>query len=168
MPPSEFNPIKKPNHKWLWLVFVLVVMVGAAFWVVTIFKTKEVQPNIVKQENFTVTRTQVDQSKLPEKFPADIPLEKNATTTDNYNASATNGMFQATRKFETAKTLDANFKLYSDFFSKNGWQITNTINQPELKVVFAVKDGVQAQAVIAKNSVTKKSTVEISITYPQK
>jgi hypothetical protein len=166
MPPAEFNPVKKSNHNWLWFILVLVVIGGVAFLVVTILKTGETYPNIVKQEKFEVARTQVDQSKLPDKFPADIPIEKNATTTDNYNASATNGMSQATRKFETVKTLDANFKLYSDFFSKNGWQTTNTINQPELKVIFAAKDGMNAQVVIAKNSITNKSTVEISITYP--
>jgi hypothetical protein len=174
MPPTEFNlntpkAATKSVSKWLWFILILVVIGGGAFWAMSILKTTETKPtNIAKQEKFEVTRTQVDQSKLPEKFPVDIPIETGAKVVDNYNASANNGSSQATRKFETAKTLDANFKLYSDFFSKNGWQTTNTVNQPELKAVFAAKDGVNAQVVIAKNSVTKKSTVEISVTYPKK
>lgn len=163
---ETFETTKEMNKKQstkLKIVAIVVVLVALVLFISV--KFSGIQKNSTKQENFTVTRTEVDKSKLPEKFPIDIPIEAKAKVTDNYNALATNGMSQATRRFETAKTLDANFKLYSDFFSKNGWQTTNTINQPKLKIVFVAKGGTNAQVTMAENSVTKKKTVDISVTY---
>lgn len=68
--------------------------------------------------------TAVDPKQLPQKFPADIPLEVGATIIYNYNAVNAQGQFQATREFISKKSADANFTFYQTALKASGWNIT--------------------------------------------
>lgn len=109
-----------------------------------------------------VTKTEVPAGQLPEGFLAGIPMEKGAAITQNYNALAETGLFQATRVFVTAKSLDANFTLYLGYLKTNSWKITNTVNLAQTKVLSASKGPENLQITISQNSITKVKTVDIS------
>ena len=111
-----------------------------------------------------VKTTEVNNDKLPDKFPSDIPIESGATITQNYNATTTDGRYQATRAFETKKSLAENLALYTQYLQTNGWTIKATIDQPTYKMVTASKDKQQLQISISENSTSKVVTVTISLT----
>ena len=112
-------------------VLLLVVIVAVAALVISkvIYKksvTPAEQPN---QTQSDIVKTEVDKTKDPEKFPAGVPIEEGAVVTQNYNAEATDGRYQATKVFETQKTLADNFNIYRDYMRQNGWDIKSTVNQ---------------------------------------
>ncbi len=107
--------------------------------------------------------TDLKQNRLPEKFPSNIPLENNANITQNFNAVTPEGLFQATRAFVTAKSLEENLRIYTDYMDKNEWQIQNTINEPNLKMVQGNKGKARLQITIGESSSDPKvRTVTIS------
>ncbi|MDQ3018340.1 MAG: hypothetical protein M3Q64_00495 [bacterium] len=111
-----------------------------------------------------VQKKEVEASQAPEKFPANVPIERDAKITQNYNATTPDGRFQATRVFETNQTLAANLKLYSDFLKNDGWQILATVDQPNFKMVMGSKGKQHLQIQIDENSVSKVKTVSINMT----
>lgn len=109
-----------------------------------------------------VTKKDVPTNEVPDKFPKDIPVEADAKITQNYNATSVDGTFQATRVFETKKTLDANFKIYQDYLKNNNWKIESTVNQPEYKMLYASSGASTIQIAMNDNKVAKVSTIDIS------
>lgn len=161
------------KNKVIVLVVVLAVAAGAALLYGNSKKRQvplpqgeqKQQEEQVGQEEIQplkVEKTEVPLNQAPVGFPADIPIEAGAKFLQNYNAMAENGLFQATRVFETAKTLDANFKLYGDYIANNGWTLLTSLNQETLKVLSAKKGEGNLQITINENSLTKIRTVDIS------
>lgn len=109
-------------------------------------------------------RVEVDKSSLPEKFPFDIPLEKNAVITQNYNATAEDGSFQATRAFLTEKSLAENLAIYKKYFIDNDWKITATVNQTAFKKLTATRGGQTIEVSINDDAASKLNTVSITLT----
>lgn len=150
---------------WVFVFFGLVAIIAAV-------KAVSTNPANISQTNSPVNAQKkqdvaikkVDNSKLPDQFPADIPLEAGATVTGNYNATATDGRSQATRSFETQKTLDENFKIYSDFFKSAGYKVDSTINQATFKAILASKADFKVQVNMSVNPTTKVKTVDITVT----
>lgn len=112
-----------------------------------------------------VVQTDVPVTKTPDSFPVNIPMEKDAKITQNYNAKAENGLYQATRVFESVKSLDENFKIYSDYINSNGWKLVSSLNQENLKALAAQKDKGNLQVTLNENSQTHIKTV--SVTYSE-
>lgn len=106
----------------------------------------------------------VDSSKLPDKFPADIPSEQGAQILTNYNGSTPDGSTQATRSFVTAKTLAENLKIYTDYMKAKGWAVKATVNDETSKMVMGTKGDQQLQVTMSENSSSKEKTVTISLT----
>src|SRR5579862_5803833 len=103
------------RSKILWYIIgvvVLLVIIGSVLYAAHFSKHESItqQPAIVKPN---VTQTAVDPKTLPQDFPANIPLEKGATVTQNYNAQSISGQYQATRAFESKKSVADNDKLYT-------------------------------------------------------
>lgn len=121
----------------------------------------KVKPTVTPQPA-QVQKTNVDFSKTPEKFPANIPLEANARTTQNFNATTPDGVFQAVRTFVTGKSLADNLALYTDFLKKDGWTIKGTLDNPTYKMIIGAKDKSNIQISIDENKVTKERTVSVS------
>lgn len=113
----------------------------------------------VKEE---ITRTAVPQSNLPPKFPAGIPIEKDAEILTNLYVTTPSGDFQSTRMFITSESLDDNFDLYKQYFMSNNWVIASSSNSdPKLKQISAKKDDLLVQVVL--NEVPSRKTVEINV-----
>jgi superoxide dismutase len=107
----------------------------------------------------------VEPTKLPKDFPASIPLETGAKMVDNYNSTAEDGTYQATRVFESKKTLSQNFSLYEAFLKQDGWKLLATKDDEKLKVLSASKDNGMLQI-----SMTQGTTgiVLVNISYTVK
>jgi hypothetical protein len=151
------------SKKLLWifaavgLAAVIIVGATAAFY-------KKGGAPVAAKPAFKVEKKEIDLSKLPDKFPADIPQEKGAKVVQNYTATTNDGRFQATRVFETAKTLDENVKIYSDYMDKQGWVAGTATNTKTLRVVNGTKGDLTLQVTVNENSATKTKTVNITVT----
>ena len=143
------------------LVLVAVITAGLLY-----FKSQKQAKRgaMQKQQRASVEKVYVDYAKLPDKFPANIPIEKGAKITDNYSATSPEGIYQATRAFETKVSLQDNLKLYSIFLKDNGWDVKSTIDQPNIKMVAGAKDKKRVQFSIGQDEQGKVKTVTISYT----
>lgn len=156
------------TNKVLWIVALVVVVALAALLFVYLFHSNVQAPAVVTQPpapKLKVDKHDLAPSQVPDQFPSELlALEKGAKLTQNYNASAADGRFQATRAYETNKSLADAIKVYTDFFNKNGWKIVNTLNQDMLKVVIATKNTVQVLVVADENSKTHVHAVTVTAT----
>jgi hypothetical protein len=149
------------------IIFAVVVVVFAgvsAWWLRSRQQTAtQNQANTPTDKPFAI-KSDVAFTKLPQKFPVDIPLEAGALVTQNYNATTPDGQFQATRMFVTKKTLDENLTLYKAYFAKGGWEVQSTVDQPTIKMLYGVKGKMRLQFETAEVPATKQRTVTISYT----
>ncbi len=146
-------------------VIIIVLAILIALGLFFFLNQRNQQSKQVESETGKVTKTNVDFDKAPQGFPEGVPIETGAKLTQNYNATTPDGRFQATRVFETSKTLDENLAIYSDYLKKQGWEIGSTLNDPTYKVVSGTKGVQNMQVVIDENKVNKIKTV--SITYSE-
>lgn len=105
----------------------------------------------------------VEITQLPEMFPADFPIEAGAEVVSNYNAQA-NGVNQATRQFNSKKTLAQNIKIYMDYFQNSDWTLLGASKQKEVFAVVAEnKDKKKLQITI--NSIKSGSVIDATFVY---
>lgn len=146
-------------------VIIIVLAILIALGLFFFLNQRNKQSKQVENETGKVVKTNVDFDKAPKGFPEGVPIEAGAKLTQNYNATSPDGRFQATRVFETAKTLDENLAIYSDYLKKQGWVVGSTLNDPTYKVISGTKGLQNMQIVIDENKVNKIKTV--SITYSE-
>jgi hypothetical protein len=149
----------------LWAVVVLVVVLALVLVIRSSKKPQSGTGNKPASGSLQVTKTEVPPGTAPQGFPADIPIEAGAKITQNYNATAGNGLFQATRVFDSSKSMDQNFAIYSDYLKSAGWTVVNTLNLSTTKVLAAKKGAANLQITIAQNTVTK--VISVSISYSE-
>ena len=158
------------SHKMVWVFGAIGAVAILTMAIVAILSPRSNTPSnemankAEKQEKPAVEIKKVDESQLPDQFPAEIPLEAGAQVTGNYTATTPDGRFQATRSFETKKTLEENLRIYQDFLKSHGWTITSTINQTQLKAILATKDSSNIQINMSLNPTTKVKAVDITVT----
>lgn len=149
--------------KWLVGLVVLVAIALGGTMIATMFidqasdGTKKDDGNPSK-----ITKSEVADDKLPSKMPANIPQETGAQVMDNFTAVNDEGLYQATREFETAKSLAENLTLYTNYLKNNDWDILSTIDKPSFKSVVGSRGADRLQITISENSSTKIKTVTIS------
>lgn len=152
------------------IILGLLVFVGVASAILVLViakpanhRTSDKNAGEVSQEK-SIVKTELAADQAPQAFPANIPIEKGAKITQNFNATALDGRLQATRAFETALTLSQNFNLYRDFMNKNGWKIDTTVDLENYKIIAASKERAKLQVSIDKNQGSGVKTVSISYT----
>jgi hypothetical protein len=145
----------------LLIVLGIVVLAIVAAWFISKRQVPEKQQVLIDLGT-SIEKTNVAADQNPEKFPTNIPIEAGAKIVQNYNATAGGGRFQATRVFETGKTLNENLKIYQDFMKADGWAIQSTVNQANYKMLFASKGDSYLQVSMNDNQVNKTKTVNIS------
>lgn len=150
-------------------VFKFVVMVAALL--ALLFVAIQLSKNPVSKEADQQEEAakpaeieQVSQDTLPNKFPEDLPSEPGAKITQNFNATESDGRYNATRQFETKNSLAANLTLYTNYLKKNDWEILATLDQPNLKMVMGQKGKQQLQASFAVDPTTNTNLVTLSLT----
>jgi len=103
-------------------IFAVVIAAAIYFYPHVTKKNEEVTPgNIV---------TEVPVFAVPKDFPVEIPMETNIKILTNYNAVNPAGRLQATRSFESKRTVEENAAFYQKYFSKNdaGWALEDELN----------------------------------------
>lgn len=143
---------------------ILVVALLCLLFVASKLGLGSKSQKLTTSDSVQIEKTNVDFSKVPEKFPTDIPIEAGAKITQNFNATTPTGQFQATRVFETKKSLPDNLVLYSTFLKKNNWTIKSTIDNDNFKMVIAGMEKKSITVSIDENKTTKVKTVNISYT----
>lgn len=150
------------NKKTIWIFTAIGVLVIIVVAIATVIKLSKKPTD--KVTNINVETKEIDPKELPEKFPKELPLEAGATVIVNNNISSDVGHFSGTRRFESKKSLSENFDLYKNFFEKNGWEILNTVDTENLKIINAKKDGTTTRVDINRNTVTNIITVDLTVT----
>ena len=112
-----------------------------------------------------VEKANVDFTRLPSRFPTDLPIEPDAKTTQNYNSTTADGHFQATRAYESNKSLDESFNIYSKYLKEKGWTIAATTEEPDYKMVLGKKGKENIQVSIGEN--LSKQIKTVTITYSE-
>lgn len=144
------------------LVVFAVIVVGA---LIGLMVTRHNQPPAASQiAPLQVNKTEVSTEKLPEKFPTDIPLESGANIINNYNATTPDGRFQATRTFQTSKSLSDNLAIYSKYLTDHKWVVKTVSGSESAKMVSGSKDNQRLQITLSENSESHIKTVAISYT----
>ncbi len=141
------------------LLAVCLALIAVVAVLAFVYRKTAKAPQEVKFSAAKITN--LENTSLPEFFPAEIPLENGAEITQNYNAEK-DGQMQATRKFISKKTLQENFDLYKSWMDKNSWQVVSSIDGEETKNLSAKKDGSSLSVNISVNSYSKKVTVNIT------
>ena len=111
-----------------------------------------------------VDKQEIPADKIPDKLPANIPIEKNAKVRDNYSASTNDGRTEATRSYETSKSLEENLSIFTEFMKSNGWTITSTTDQEKYKAVSGVKGSSSLLVQMNTDVGTDAKTVSIALT----
>lgn len=158
------------TKKFVWLIIFMVILAGGALAFNKFYKNSDKVDVGGKSVNnqppkVQVSQTAVESTKLPEKFPTDLPLETGAKVTQNYTATTVSGVMQSTRVYETKKTLDENYKIYKDYLKKASWSIENDINEATRKILVASKG--DSQMTIVMNKSETVSTIELNVSVAQ-
>lgn len=159
-----YNKLKM-NKKVQIVVFILfTVLAVQTFRYIKKYSVPKT-PAIEQTKSLNVTLTEVSKTTVPERFPANFPLEKGADVRSNYTAQTANS-FQSSRAFSSKKTVAENYFLYSAFLKKDGWKILSSIDHPDSKFLYAQK-GPHEFVTIAIDKVTTdgKTTVEVSASF---
>lgn len=140
------------------LILVLVVIILLAGkekgQVTTPIEEGEISQKIIRKD--------IPQDQIPEGFVKEVPLEAGGKIVQNFSADTPDNRHQATRVFESAKTVEDNFSLYLNFFKTNNWIINGQTKSAALSSISASKDGREVIINIVKNSQTKIVTVEVN------
>ena len=167
---APLAPMPTSSPKSLWIVALIVVVAAVALLFVFLAHNKVSGPIVVVPPKpiLRVYKKDLTSDQIPDKFPAElVKLEVGCKLTQNYNASAADGRFQATRACETTKTLADQIKIYRDYLAKNSWNIQDTLDQDTVKVVIANKNDAQILVVADENATTHIRTVTVTATSAQ-
>lgn len=164
LPGSGQMPTTTKPSKNIFIILGAVVVLATLLFLGIKYFFNEKEVIVPVEEKPEVTISPVEAQNLPEKFPANFPLEKDVPINANYNAEAS-GSFQSTRQFISKKTLAENYKLYTDYLKKDGWTITATLDTEDVKSIFAQKGRVSITITMNKNSMSGENTVDISFVY---
>ena len=108
---------------------------------------------------------EVTSGQLPQRFPAYLPIESQATTSSNFNSLGEDGTLLASRTYASSVTPDQNYKKFTDYFQNNGWKITASSTTGATKSVTAQQGDTTIQ-VLSYISIdaAKQSTVKVDVT----
>ncbi len=145
---------QKNAHVWEWgsvIVTIIIIVVAGVYY-------KHFYHAPLKVE-----RHEVSADTLPERFPANIPLEAGTGLIQNYTASAPGVPFQATREFSTHRTIAENFAIYKTFFSNFGWELVSATSS-SYATVLASNTTLNLQASVLITDPGNERTVNITVT----
>lgn len=148
------------------IIMILALAIGITLIVSMVMKT-DTTNNSANQSDANqskVTKADISKELLPNKFPTDLPIEANAVVTQNYNAIAEDGSYQATRAFETTKSLTENITAFKQYMTQNDWEIKSSVDKPTTKSVVGSKGTQRLSVTVTENSSTKVKTVIVTIT----
>lgn len=98
-------------------------------------------------------------------FPADFPVEAGAETTTGYKYVPANSLQQqSTLEYVSKKSLAENGKIFTSYFRKAAFKISNKVEQPSLLIYYGTKD----QSVLTVKIQGLSGKVMVSASYVAK
>jgi len=155
------------SSKLIWPFAIIGVIAVATVLVVAFLVPKKNTVSTLARTQAEIMKPQiapVAPGQLPSKFPSDMPVEAGAKVTQNYNATNSVGGFQATRVFESTKTIADNLKIYQAYFQKNGYTVQDPVTAPGYTSILGTKGRTQIKVSMNEHPTTKTTTVNISLT----
>lgn len=146
------------------LIIIIALSLGITMIVAMFIETTPQTQPVEHKEKAAIEKVDLKSNILPKGLPENLPLEKNARITQNFTATAKDGTFQATRGYETAKTLSENLSVYTKYLQDNGWDVSSTINNANYKKVSGSKGMSNLQVSMSENIGKKVKTVTIFLT----
>jgi len=155
---------------------IIILIVAAGFGIYLFQKNKKIIPVSSPQniEQPAAEKSQPQDSQEPQKtdfgtdvptdFPTDIPIESGAKVQQSYGLNYA-GQNQLSIVFLSAKTVQENYLVYSDFLKKQNWNILNTYDKPALSSLYGTKENNEINITISENTsdAFAKSQVSISV-----
>lgn len=141
--------------KAFWVILILAIVAG----VVLYLQNKNWLGNLVNNEpKNTQPEVQVEINKVSSedvggKFPFALPVEAGSSQLGAYTGKL-GDLNQISQKYTSSKTVEENFKIYSDLMTQNDWK-PDYVGGPdnEILIVMSQKpDQRTLQFVLAKNS----------------
>ena len=127
------------------VVVIIILILAVAIVVVLMQKNKKTappkgpataqqdpnKPKVIKQGTTAILGT----------FPADLPIEKDITTTDSYKyIPAKSTEQQTTLEYVSKKSFAENVKIFSGYLASAGYKITNKTEKPTWEFLYGTKD----------------------------
>ncbi len=117
------------------------------------------------QAPYSDQKQDVTAGEIPRGMPSTVPMEDGAKILENSNTTTSNNALQATRIFESTKTLAENFAIYEKYLIDNNWSIVTRINDSTNKVLAGRSGPSTLQIGMDQDPQTK--VVKVSIYYVQ-
>ena len=138
---------------------VILLLALVVFWE----KPKTDQPQSGNQNKSAgIIKKDLAADEVSARFPAEVPIEQGAQITQNYEADTPDGTHQATRVFESAKTVAQNYKIYFNFFTAMGWNVANKLEKEDSAFLMGRKGETLLLVTISKNSITGAVSVDLT------
>lgn len=145
-------------------VLVFIILSIFVFFVVKNTNKKQV----IKEQNKGYIPLKLETlpvGNLPEVFPKDIVLEKNAVMSGNYIFKQEDDIKVYTAKYEVSKKPQEMCGIYEKYFKDNGWVLGKArVNTASLSAMSASKDNSNLDVVCSVNSISKKSMLDLTLT----
>jgi len=149
--PREYVKAKKGY------IFVGVSAVVLVLVIVIILKIQTSLPRMSVTENRVQSQEsspfQTTKNELPPDFPSNIPIENGSKMTQG-DSKDYGDQKQLTIVFNTAKTIEQNFTLYSDFLGGDGWSMRNKYKDKNIASLYGTKQGSNINITISTEQVS--------------
>lgn len=169
------EPNTQVSKKWVMIIIGVIVLIIVCFVLAKVLnrnrsnkitnmqnaqiQTKTHNPDIkIKTSTFDV-------AQLPTGFPSGLPLDKGVKVTKNYTQTASNGVSEAVREYETSQSLSQVAEVFNSYFKSQNWNTTASVDKLSegYYVAVAHKGGQQIILNLSQNSETKVNKVEIIV-----
>jgi hypothetical protein len=107
--------------------------------------------------------TQIDKSKLPDRFPGDLPLPEDAVITQNESMIAPDGRFQETRAYTVSLPLSEERQRFATYFQEQGWTVDDTKDLGTFAAFLAQRDGTSMQVSLVARGSSTAVTINVTI-----
>ncbi|MDB5253962.1 MAG: hypothetical protein JWL80_28 [Parcubacteria group bacterium] len=145
------------------LLLVLVLVGGYMYFNSRIYLNK-LSPKIVETKKVEVDNllaTQQETKNIPSAYPDNFPIEK-ANITESYSVDYKDeNIKQDSVSYTSAATKDILWKIYSDYFTANGFVIDTNATNKTNGIIAATKEKQTVSVIISVHG--KVSLVQINI-----
>lgn len=143
------------------ILIVIAVVVGGFY----MYYSNNSSEQLTKAPEFAVQKNDLVDEKIPSGFPLNLPVERNSTVLQNYEATTNDGRVQSTRIVTTTKTVAEAIEVYSDFFATLGW-VEMPANGASATTVLMLK-GDDTLLISAKENSPTERSISLTLTAIQ-
>ncbi len=143
----------------------IFIILGTIYFIYKndLYKIKPIDNNKT-EEVIKVPQKKDFGTTTPEDFPSNIPIEKDTKVEQSYSLNYA-GQKQLTIVFQSNKTVEENYRIYTEFFKKQNWSISNKYENPQVSSLYGVKENNDINVTISEivSDISVKSQVSISV-----